>query len=314
MDICVWDKCNNRCQMCTNPDLPWKSKDGKVGEGYDYNVLISRIERLKDKVEPDDAMILTGGEPTLHPHFLDVFNFTRKTFPEQELRILTNGRRFAYRDFAEEVMKADNLNIAVSLCGPTAEIHDKITRTKNSFIQAVQGLENILSLKKENQIVEIRTVLSKLSYRHIDQTLNLIQLKFPSIDRVIVIYLETEGQAKKNLDKVLVPYSKLRPYLNRIEPLLPAFKELCLYHFPLCTLEPKFWPFVWRTLPAKEIVFIKSCERCRYKKYCLGIHRDYPNKTASGEFKPIKEEYAIEETDDFYHPITSFDIIRVEEK
>jgi len=288
--------------MCTNPDLPWKSENGKIGEGYDYEKLIDRIKRLKDKINSNKPIILTGGEPTLHPRFLDIFWFARKNFPKHELRLLTNGRRFCYRDFAEEVMSADNLNIAVSLCGPNERIHDGITQTKNSFNQAIKGLENILDLKK-NHTIEIRTVLSKLSAKYIDQTLNLINSKLPSIDRVIVIYLETEGQAEKNLDKVMTSYSEIRPYLNKIRPFFSALKELRLYHFPLCTLDYKFWPYVWRTLPEKEVTFISTCNQCRYKKYCLGIHKDYPNKAKSGEFKPVKENFIIKETNDFYHPI-----------
>ncbi|MFH1671259.1 MAG: radical SAM protein, partial [Candidatus Portnoybacteria bacterium] len=243
-----------------------------------------------------------GGEPTLHPRFLDIFWFVRKNFPKHELRLLTNGRRFYYRDFAEEIMSADNLNIAVSLCGPNKKIHDGITQTKNSFTQMVKGLENILDLKKD-QTIEIRTVLSNLSARYIDQTLNFINSKFPSIDRVIVIYLETEGQAEKNLNRVMISYSEIRPYLDKIYPFFSSLKELRLYHFPLCALDYKFWPHVWRTLPEKEVAFISSCKQCRYKKYCLGIHRDYPDKTRNNEFKPIKEEYIIEESGDFYHPI-----------
>jgi len=303
MDICIWDKCNNRCWMCTNPDLPWKTEDGKIGEGYGYNLLIERINRLKGKIQPNEPIILTGGEPTLHPRFLDIFWFIRKDFPNHELRLLTNGRRFYYRDFASEVMSADNLNLAISLCGPNEKIHDNITGVKGSFNQAVKGIENILRFKREGQAVEIRTVLSKLSYKYIDQTLSFINLKFPSIDKIIIIYLEVEGQAKKNIDKVMVPYSKIKPYLDKVYPFFFIFKKLCLYHFPLCTLKPEFWPFVWRTLPEKEVTFIESCNRCNYKKYCLGVHRDYPDKTEK-EFKPInKNDLIIQETGDFYYPI-----------
>ena len=306
MDICLWDKCNNRCWMCTNPDLPWKNSQGEIGEGYDYDLLIDRIKRLKDKIQPDEPIILTGGEPTLHPRFLDIFWFIRKTFPDHELRLLTNGRRFYYRDFTEEVMSADNLNIAVSLCGPNAKVHDGVTRTKNSFVHFTKGLENILDLKKGHSI-EIRTVLTKLTAKYIDQTLNLIYSRFPSIDRVIVIYLEAEGQAKNNLDKVMIPYSKVRPHLNKIQPFFSVLKELRLYHFPLCTLDYKLWPFVWRTLPKEEVTFISSCQKCLYKKYCLGIHRDYPDKIKSKEFKPMQEKYIIKETGDFYHPIVGIE-------
>jgi len=288
--------------MCTNPDLPWKDEDGKVEESYDYNLLTARIKRLKKRVRLNEPIILTGGEPTLHPRFLDIFEFVQKTFPKNEIRILTNGRRFAYKDFAREILRVKNLNIAVSLCGPNAKIHDGITRTKNSFDQTIKGMENILSLKKKNQAIEIRTVLSKMSYKYIGETLELIRAKFPSIDQVIVIYLEIEGQAEKNLGKTWIKYSKIKPCLEGIYPFFSLLKEIRLYHFPLCTLDYSLWPFVWRTLPEKEITFIKSCDRCNYKKYCLGIHRGYPDKTEK-EFRPIRDKISIEESDNFYHPI-----------
>jgi len=288
--------------MCTNPDKPWSSF-GKPEGSYEYEALVERVKRIKNKVISDDAIILTGGEPTLHPRFLDVLKFIRKTFPKQEIRILTNGRRFIYKDFAEAVLKTDNLNLAVSLYGPTSKIHNAITRTKNSFEQTVGGLNNILACRKSNQSVEIRTIISKLSYKHLDQVLSLVKAHFSSIDRVILIFIEREGQAIKHSKSVNLSYSQAKPYLEKIYPFFSFLKEIRLYHFPLCSLDPKFWPFVWRTLPDKEITFIPSCAQCQYKKYCLGIHKDYPDKIKSREFKPIKNDFIIEETNDFYHPI-----------
>ncbi len=289
--------------MCTNPDKPWLSFDGRPEEGYDYETLTKRIERLKEKIDPNDAIILTGGEPTLHPRFLDVLKFVRKTFPKQEVRVLTNGRCFMYKDFVQNVLKTNNLHLAVSLYGPTPKIHDGITRAKNSFEQTIGGLKNILANKKDDQSVEIRIVISKLSYRYLDQFLNLIRNSFPLIDRVILIFIEHEGQASKNLKSVSLAYSKVKPYLDKAYPLFEYFKEIRLYHFPLCTVDSKFWPFVWRTLPEKEVTFISSCNQCKYKNFCLGIHRDHPNKVKGKEFNPIKEDLIIEETKDFYHPI-----------
>jgi len=303
MDICLWDKCNNNCLMCTNPDRPWLSLNGLPEEGYDYEILIKRIKRLKEKITSSDAIILTGGEPTLHPRFLDIFRFICQNFPQQEIRILTNGRRFFYKDFTKSVLEADNLNIAVSLYGPTAKINDGITRVKNSFKQTIKGLENLLLYKNNNQIIEIRTVISQLSYQHLGQILDLIKKRFSSIDRVILIFMEIEGQADKNFKTVGISYSRVRPYLEKLYPLLNSFKELRLYHFPLCTLKSKFWPFVWRTLPTEEVAFASSCNQCQYKKYCLGIHNGYLEKLGSKEFSPIKENLFIQETGDFYHPI-----------
>jgi MoaA/NifB/PqqE/SkfB family radical SAM enzyme len=289
--------------MCTNPDLPWLSAEGLPQEGYDFPVLVERIKRLKKQISSSDAIILTGGEPTLQPRFLDVLKFIRDNFPKQEIRILTNGRKFIYSDFAKEVLKTDNLNIAVSLYGPNARIHDSITRAKGSFDQTIKGIANILSLKNNGQIIEIRTVISRLSYQHLGQILNLIKERFSSVDRVILIFMEVEGQADKNFRGVGITYSQVRPFLEKLYPVFNNFKELRLYHFPLCALEPKFWPFVWRTLPTKEVAFNLSCRQCNYKKHCLGIHKGYLEKMGDKEFGPIKEEIKIKKKADFYHPI-----------
>lgn len=304
MDICVWDKCNNNCLMCTNPDLPWRASDGSIGEGYDYESLIKRLKKQKKEIRASDSIRLTGGEPTLHPRFLDVFKFICKNFPEQEIRVLTNGRRFFYKNFAKKVLEADNLNIAVSLYGPTPKIHNKITRAKNSFEQTIKGLENLLFYKKDNQIIEIRTIISKLSYKHFDEILSLIKKRFPTVDRVIVIFMEIEGQADKNFKTVGISYARAKPYVEKLYPFLNDFKELRFYHFPLCTLKPKFWPFVWRTLPKEEVAFVSACKQCKYKKYCLGVHKDYLKKIGSAEIKPIKKDFIIQKTGDVYHPIS----------
>ena len=303
MDICVWDKCNNNCLMCSNPDKPWPSFNGRPEQGYDYKTLIKRIERFKAKILKSDAIVLTGGEPTLHPRFIDILKFLRQNYPDKEIRILTNGRRFVYPDFAQEILQTDNLNVAVSLYGPTAAIHDAITQTEKSFEQTLKGLENLLLYKRDGQIFEIRTVISRLSYKHLKEILELVKIRFGSIDRFVLIFMEVEGQADKNLKRVGVSYSQIKPHLEEIQPLFNNFKEFRLYHFPLCTLGAEFWPYLWRTLPAKEVAFVARCGQCQYKQYCLGIHKGYLKKIGSKEFKPIQGKFVIQPSNNFYHPI-----------
>lgn len=67
--------CNFRCQFCYNPMLVWPDQTGKTNneDHSDFNendllvFLASRVGKL-------DAVVVTGGEPTLHadlPEFLD---------------------------------------------------------------------------------------------------------------------------------------------------------------------------------------------------------------------------------------------------
>ena len=299
MDICIWDKCNNKCSMCTNPD-------DFSGEGYNYDLLIERIKKFKKIFNPKDAIILTGGETTIHPKFLDILRFVRKIFPKQEVRVLTNGRRFFYENFAKDVLKTKNLNLAVSLYGSNKKIHDSITRTKGSFTQTTKGIENILKLRDlKDHGVEIRTVISKLSCKDVEKTVELVVNKFSEIDRLILIFMEIEGQAEKNKKVAGITYKEVKNYIEKIYPYFNKLKEVRLYHFPLCTLDKKFWPYIWRTLPENEVSFVEICNGCNYKKYCLGIHNEYIKNIGTKEFKPIKEKVNIKETSDYYYPISS---------
>jgi MoaA/NifB/PqqE/SkfB family radical SAM enzyme len=304
MDLNVLDKCNNRCLMCTNPDRPWPAWDGSFD--YGYKAIIRRIEKVRKKVESDDSIYLSGGEPTLHPQFLEIFEYLTKNFPEQRIILLTNGRMFAYEDFTRKVLRINsNFEIDVSLQAPNSRICHKITKSQDSFRQAVKGLENLLFYKKK-QIIGIRFVISRLSYKYIVQFLEMVKKQFPSIDRVVFLFWETEGQAIKNLKDVSISYEKVRPYLEKIHWPAKPLKDIRFYHFPLCAIPKKFWPYVYRTLPANEVAFLKRCDKCYCKDYCLGIHKNYLKYIGDSDFKPINRT-KLKLSDDFYRPIKKVD-------
>ncbi len=302
IDLCVWDRCNNNCLMCTNPDRPWPAWDGSFD--YDFKTIIGRLEKNKEKIKTAESVYLTGGEPTLHPRFLDILKYLAKNFPGQHLKLLTNGRRFAYSDFAKEVLAiTDNMEIDVSLCGPNSKVHDSVTRARGSFEQAIKGLKNLLKNKSNGQAIGIRTVLNKITYQHIPQTLRLLKREAGDLDRVIVIFMEFEAQAIKNIDSVKINYAQVRPYINQTIPILRDFKEIRFYHFPLCVVDKEIWPYVWRTLPSKEIDFVEACKRCGYKDLCLGVHKGYLENVSQEDFFPISEKIKIELSGDFYRPV-----------
>ena len=68
-------------------------------------------------------------------------------------------------------------------------------------------------------------------------------------------------------------------------------------------INQSLWKYTWRTLPKYEVTFLPRCKDCLYKKYCLGIHKEYLKKVGGEEFQPIKNKYLIKETNNFYHPI-----------
>lgn len=301
IDLCVWDRCNNKCVMCTNPDRPWPAWDGSFD--YDYEAIMARLTRDKDRIAAAESIYLTGGEPTLHPRFSDLLDFLVENFPEQRIKLLTNGRAFFYEDFAAKILeKAPRLEIELSLHGPGPEIHDKITRAEGSFVQSARGLKNLLQNRKEQKI-SVRTVLGKFSYKHIKKTLGFLVGNFPDLDRVVVLFPEIEGQGLKNLGLTRPTYAQAKPYLEKCADFLPFFREIRFYHFPLCALPQNFWPHVWRTLPEEEVDFSETCRICRAREFCLGVHKGYLKDADSSEFRPITRRIRVQKPADPHAPI-----------
>ncbi len=297
--IAVWNKCNNRCLMCSNP-----SNYGEWGD-YSFRALISRFKKINPK---EKDIYLTGGEPTLHPDFFELLNFLRKRCPEARIIIDTNARMFFYKDFLSRCLNYGNLEFQVSLCGHNAALHDKITGINGSFEQTIQGLKNLVLLGVGKSNIEMRVVIHKLTLENLEKIYDFIGKTFPQIGKLIFIFMEIEGMAGKNIKKVGTTYKKANPYLKSLLKKIMGSKhsfEVRFYHFSLCVLPPKFWPYLWRTLPEKEISFLSSCKECLYKKYCLGIHKDYLKYIGEKEFMPIIKKIKIEATNNFYHPIAA---------
>lgn len=261
------------------------------------------MDKIKEKIKLDDAIYLTGGEPTLHPRFLDVLKYLSQNFPKQKITLLTNGRRFFYKDFTREVLGINkDLDIDVSLHGPTDYVYDKITRAPGSFKQTIKGLENLL-LYRTRQSIGIRFVITKLSYKYIPRFLEMVKKNLPSVDKIMFLFWEPEGQAIKNLKAVKITYGQVKPYLEKIQPLLKHLKSIRFYHFPLCTIPEGLWPYTWRTLRPDEIDFVKECDKCSCKDYCLGIHKDYLKYMGKKDFKPINKKIKLKLGSNFHHPI-----------
>ncbi|MDD5005943.1 MAG: radical SAM protein [Candidatus Omnitrophica bacterium] len=303
--ISIYNRCNNKCIMCTNPDKFW---NGNKKE-FNLSFLLNRLDRFyqgeKEFLEIHrDSFSFTGGEPTLSPYLIPLIEKINALFYGKRVICLTNGRMFSYADYAKRILQLGiNLELAIAIHGHNSKIHDSITRTAKSFVQTTKGLHNIFRFKKKNHTIEIRVVMHQLNYKFLEKITRFIKKEFPSIDRLVFIFFEIEGQACKNIKAIKVTYSQLLPYIEKIRTFLHYFPEVRFYHFPLCVLPTKFYPYVWRTLPDREVSFLNNCRGCNLKQFCLGVHKGYLKYVGDSEFKPIKRKINIQEGCNWHHPI-----------
>lgn len=308
IDLPIWNKCNNRCLMCTN------SQSMKKAQVFNYDWVINYLknEVRKNKIKNLQTIGLTGGETTICPYFFQIIDYIQEKFPKTTIRVLTNGRMLIYDSFRKKCLTFKNIDFIIPLHGFNAGSHDRITQTPGSFYQTTEGLKKLLTEKGIGQEVEIRLVITRLNLNIIPTILKLIENKFLEVDRVVLIFLEFEGMAELNKDIVGITYHETQPILFKIKKYFKKFKDLRLYHFPLCLISPDFWPYCWRTLPKQEIAFLPECQECLVKIYCLGIHKSYSNFVKKLEIKPwlSLKGIKIKKSGNFYKPINSVAITK----
>ena len=187
-------------------------------------------------------------------HFFALLCKIEELFPGIPTVCLTNGRKFQNVKYARKILSTDaNLEIAISLHASKQDVHEKITGVKGSFKETLKGIENVYKFKKKSHKIEIRIVIHALNYKLLEDTVGFIHDRFPYIDRLVLIFFEIEGQAEKNFKVLKLRYSQVSPYIQRLFHFFTMFREVRLYHFPLCAVPPLFYPvsYTHLTLPTK---------------------------------------------------------------
>jgi len=309
-DVPLWTDCNQACAFCSNPTGDFREQ----AQAHSFEALKEKLARHKagggERVfakfdEVRDYFTLTGGEPTMHPRFFDVLEHIKREFPERELRMLSNARTLASEPFARRLLDAAGIpfETGVILCGPDAETHERIAgAAKGAFSQTVRGIENLLRLRKEGQRVEIRMVLTALQMPSLRATLKFIGERFPEADRVTLIFFEMEGRSEWRFDDLKIEMTECARQLDALYSILRDFRELRLYHFPLCALPARLWPFVWNTLDPRKVVFKLECRDCPVRLSCVGIHKTYVRKMGAGDLRPVERPSGLAPTGFPFHP------------
>ena len=123
--------CNSRCVFCLDTDTP-------------RNVYLSddeihrELKRGRDELKAD-KVILSGGEGSIHPKFIDYVRYARD-LGYSRVQTVTNGFMFSKRDFFLAAVEAGLGEITFSLHGHTPELHDRLTGTQGAFHKLMKGM------------------------------------------------------------------------------------------------------------------------------------------------------------------------------
>jgi MoaA/NifB/PqqE/SkfB family radical SAM enzyme len=124
-------RCNLDCFFCYND----RKKPGTPLSLAQYRTLLEDLARMQTLF-----LMLTGGEPMIHPHFFDIGRMTREL--GFVVRVRTNGHTLHSRNVERLLDEVDPYLVEVSLHGGSADVHDRQTRVPGSFDRLIRNLRH----------------------------------------------------------------------------------------------------------------------------------------------------------------------------
>jgi len=193
--------CNNHCIFC----LDKETQNGSCLSEAEITINLKRGVSLGIK-----RVVLSGGEPSIHPDFLNIVKIAGELGYEH-IQVITNGRMFAYPGFLNQAVKNGLLEITFSMHGHNNKLHDKLTKVVGSFQQSLTGLISALSI--EELIVSVDVVINKVNIEYLADILKFfINLGVKEFDLLQVIPF---GRAWDNRDILFYDIKKSLPFLNK---------------------------------------------------------------------------------------------------
>lgn len=268
--IMATERCNHRCIMCPQPPI-LQEKDKTP-----FNLkLISLFDKSTQEIG------ITGGEPTLIGDNLFVLiNHIKKELPKTAISILSNGVKFADKEYAMKLAKCrhHDLQIDIPLFSDIAEEHNRIVGAK-TFYKTVQGLYNLALF---HQRIGLRIVVHKQTYRRLPQLADYIYHNFPFVAQVAFMQMETTGLAKENLDKLWIdPYDYNMELREAVLLLADRGMQPYIYNAQLCVLPDEIRRYARQSISDWKEIYISECDGCVLRGQCAGFFESNRNAYSS---------------------------------
>ncbi len=258
--IMATERCNHRCIMCPQP--PALQEQDKTSSNMK---LISLLDKETKEIG------ITGGEPTLiGDKLFTLIRYIKKKLPNTSISILSNGVKFADKNFAMNLAKCchHDLQIDIPLFSDIAKEHNKIVGA-NTFYKTVQGLYNLALFR---QRIGLRIVVHKQTYKRLPQFAEYIYHNFPFVSQVAFMQMETIGLAKENFDDLWIdPYEYNNELREAVLLLANRGMKPYIYNTQLCILPEEIRCYAQQSISDWKDIYLTECEGCLLKGQCAGF-------------------------------------------
>ncbi|MCC6214628.1 MAG: radical SAM protein [Polyangiaceae bacterium] len=269
--------CNHLCGFCSNPTTP-------------YTHTFETMKVLVDDLVDRDyfGVILTGGEPTLHPELPRICRYARER--GLHVRMITNGTRLADGAFARELADAGLQLVHVSIYSVRPEVEAQLRGSEGTLARALGAMDAAHAAGIE---VNVNCVINKLNAAHLDENVEHYLEHHPYVRHFVWNNLDPSmGRAEVNQAQFTPRLIDFEASLHRALSLLQASgRTFRVEKVPLCYMVDFAWAStetrkivkgeerVVHFLDAKQTVrqtdwehiYSEACEACTLRTICGGL-------------------------------------------
>jgi His-Xaa-Ser system radical SAM maturase HxsC len=259
----VTERCNSNCLMCSQPP---KDRD-------DVEALTERNLELINLIAPHPPYLtITGGEPTLlGDNLFKLISQLKLSMPETELHMLTNGRTFAWPEYARRFAALDHpkISLGVPLYSDFAGAHDHVVQARGAFDQTVAGLHQAA---RNGIRVEVRVVLHKLTIPRLTKLVEFIYRNLTFAEHIALMGLEYTGYTPRNIGELWIdPYDYQDELEKAVEYLAVRNMNVSIYNHQLCVLKPSLWSYARKAISDWKTFYLPECQTCSALPACGGL-------------------------------------------
>jgi MoaA/NifB/PqqE/SkfB family radical SAM enzyme len=284
--------CNHFCGFCSNPTTP-------------YTHTFETMKVLVDDLVARGyfGVILTGGEPTLHPELPRICRYASDA--GLHVRMITNGSRLADEGFARDMAAAGLKLVHVSVYSVRPDVEARLRGTPDTLEKAFAAVENAHRFGVE---VNINCVINKLNADHLDENIRHWTSRHPHIQHFVWNNLDPSmGRAEVNQDQFTPRLADFELSLHRALRLLhQSGRTFRVEKVPLCYMTEFAWAStetrkivkgeerIVHFLDAKQTVrqtdwehiYAEGCRSCSLRTICGGLF-DRGSAYDPGELHPV---------------------------
>jgi MoaA/NifB/PqqE/SkfB family radical SAM enzyme len=239
-------KCQNNCFFCNK-----KRKREPA-----FTELKNKMDKLLKDSSGDKSITFLGGDPLLRNDFFDLVQYAKeKKF--EIIQVETNGRKLSEKKFLKKAINSGVTHFKIHFYSLDESVHDQITGSAGSFYKSLIGLENLIALGLQKNIV----IVIVLTNRNIEGVSNLIR-KY--IKRgVIKFQLEIVEPQKKYL---MISFNKIISFISNIRYDFIDKALIKIKGLPYCLI-PEPEGLILKS-QSKNFIKTSDCQDCKFFADC----------------------------------------------